>query len=443
MRRSLLIVSLALFLSPCGSAVAATVRFDDQRGNLVYSAARGEPNDLRVRASADEPMPGNESVSFFVEDSVPIVTGQDCAPAGSGPSSFFARCEVDRPSTNVRLRVRLGDRDDRVRVAAAFPLETLLRGGPGDDVMIGGPGADTFGEGSARNGSDTMIGGSGPGAFYLTHDRVRYLWRRHPVRADLTGDRDDGERGERDRIGADVEGITAGRADDRLTGNDGPNRLEGGGGRDVMAGLGGSDTIFAGDPAVDGDRAGDRLYGGSGSDQLFGSDGHDLIDGGRAADVVNSRKGRDRIRVRDGAVDQVRCGDGADVAANDPFDFMIRCERSPSASDSPAAPLFLNIWEDGRGMTIADVVVGCFEQHPARACAGTVQLELGGGPVTQEAAFTSLSRHVQSVQFEPGDLLKPAQEPDVVVRVRSRSATGAPTDDAFPADMLLLGFPFP
>jgi hypothetical protein len=57
MRRSLLVVPLALLLLlvPSGSAVAATVRLDDRTGDVVYRAAPGERNDLRIRAT-DEPV---------------------------------------------------------------------------------------------------------------------------------------------------------------------------------------------------------------------------------------------------------------------------------------------------------------------------------------------------------------------------------------------------
>ena len=127
MRRSLLVVPLALLLLlvPSGSAVAATVRLDDQTGDVIYQAARGERNDLLIRAR-QESHGNNESVSYFIEDSVPIATGDECSPAGGGPSSYFARCRLDRPSSDVRLRVNLGDRNDRIRVFADYPLETLL-----------------------------------------------------------------------------------------------------------------------------------------------------------------------------------------------------------------------------------------------------------------------------------------------------------------------------
>ena len=230
--------------------------------------------------------------------------------------------------------------------------------------------------------------------------------------------------------------VTGGRGDDRIRGNDGWDRLTGGPGRDVISGRGGSDTIFAVRNGADRDATRDRLYGGAGNDEIFGSAGDNLIVGGPAADVIYAKRGRDRVRVGDGAVDQVICGRGADVTGNDPFDFLIRCEEIEPASESPAAPLWLNVWEDSAGGTTADVLVGCLERHPASACAGTIQLTMGGGPVSAEAPFTSLSGHRQLVTLHPNASVGPADELALSVRIRSRSASGVPTDDVFPASSL-------
>ena len=354
MRRSLLIVSLALLLTPGGTAIAATVRVDDH-GTVIYRADRGEGSDLSVRVSRGESR-GNEFTSFSLEDAVPITPGDGCVRSGGGPStSFVARCDLDRVGGNVV--VRLGDRDDRVSFSGRF--RTV---------------------------------------------------------------------------------VTGGRGDDRLRGNDGRNQLVGGRGRDVIHRLDGSDSLFAG---KDLDRTRDRLYGGGGSDQLFGSDGPNVMDGGPAADLIYPRDGRDRVRARDGAVDEVICGKGFDTTGNDPFDFLIRCERSEPASDSPAVPLWLHPFHSSTGRTVADVLVGCLERRPASACEGTVALELGGNPVTDEERFTSISGHRWLVTTELDRLLEPGEASDLVVRIRSRTATGAPTDDAFPAGVLLLGSPFP
>ena len=359
MRRSLLVFSLAsllLLLAPCGSAVAASLRLDDQTGDLTYRAGPGERNDLRIRATGGGGLRGHEFVTFFVVDSVPIHAGGGCRPAGGSPSEPFAKCELDWAGDQVV--VRLGDRDDRLR----------FRGGFAPPVVV-----------------------------------------------------------------------TGGRGDDRIRGNEGRDRLTGGPGRDVISGRGGSDTIFAVRNGNDRDTTSDRLYGGASNDEIFGSAGDNLIDGGPDADVIYAKRGRDRVRVRDGAVDQVICGRGADVTRNDPFDFLIRCEETGPASESPAAPLWLHLFEDSTGGTTADVLVGCLARHPASACAGTIQLERAGEPVSAEAPFTSLSGHRQLLTLHTD--VRPEDELALTVRIRSRTASGVPTDDTFPASRLLLGSP--
>ncbi|HEX8647015.1 MAG TPA: calcium-binding protein [Thermoleophilaceae bacterium] len=124
-------------------------------------------------------------------------------------------------------------------------------GGPGDDRVAGGEGFDRLSGGS---GADTVDGGGGV-------DHVRYDDRTGPVVVTLDLVADDGEAGERDRIGPDVEEIFGTTAADRiegnlgdnlLIGNDGDDVIVGGGGSDVIAGQGGSDRIHAleGEPAT-------------------------------------------------------------------------------------------------------------------------------------------------------------------------------------------------
>lgn len=123
------------------------------------------------------------------------------------------------------VRLDGGPGSDRLRSSAD---STAFIGGSGNDRMTGGPGIDLFFEGRRRSGADTMRGGSNPLVFPAGGDRVDYSGRRRRIVADLAGDRDDGSRGERDRIGADVESLRAGGGSDRLTGSAAANVLEGG-----------------------------------------------------------------------------------------------------------------------------------------------------------------------------------------------------------------------
>jgi Ca2+-binding RTX toxin-like protein len=322
-RRALIgpVLAIAVFGGAPAAAFSVTVGMDRQTGRLLYRAAPGERNTLRI---------DDDAGTLTLADSVHIVPGRRCDWIDPGDRGVV-RCEIDQPLSAVRAIVRLGDRADTAGVSSHLginfilmggrgddelrggPGADVLAGGPGNDLMYGGAGEDVFDEGDASNGSDRMHGGSGPGAPYPIRDRVDYSGRRNPVRADLTGDHDDGERGERDRLRAAVECLSGGAGNDRLTGSGDSNRLAGGGGTDVIAGGGGRDLVFAARVAPSHAPTKDRLSGGSGSDFLHGSDGDNIIDGGVDADVIYAGNGDDRVRAGDSAADQVRCGPGEDV----------------------------------------------------------------------------------------------------------------------------------
>ena len=159
------------------------------------------------------------------------------------------------------------------------PRPDLLEGGPGNDMMKGLGGPDSFIEFSASgaNGSDTMQGGSG-------NDLVSYSQRTRPVIVTLDGRRNDGQGGERDKVGSDVESVEGGKGRDMLTGNRHSNVILGGPGADKISGL-------------------------AGTDQLFGEGGNDVI------------RSRDRSR------DEVDGGSGTDRASRDSRDRVERVER--------------------------------------------------------------------------------------------------------------------
>jgi hypothetical protein len=151
-----------------------------------------------------------------------------------------------------------------------------LTDGPGDDVVLGGGGGDTFYAGPGR---DSYSGGEGA-------DRVDYSARVAPVHVTLDGVADDGEAGEGDNAGLDIEEAIGGAGADRLVGN----------------------------------AAGDLLRGGA---------GNDAITGGPASDRVEGEDGDDVIDVRDGGYDSVDCGTGTDILLADPGDGSEGCELAP------------------------------------------------------------------------------------------------------------------
>ena len=158
----------------------------------------------------------------------------------------------------------------------------LLRGRGGEDWLYGGEGRDRLEAGggddhllgddnSIRVFPDVLLGGSGS-------DRAEYYTYTQPVRVDLDGEAgDDGQAGEHDTVGRDVEDITGGSGNDELIGNAAVNRIAGSDGDDTIRGGGGRDLLT-------GDHGADTLYGEDGDDLLSAGwspgDGTDRLDGG-------------------------------------------------------------------------------------------------------------------------------------------------------------------
>jgi len=160
-------------------------------------------------------------------------------------------------------------------------------GGSDSDVLVGngGDGAFTGGDGDDRidpgPGADSVTGGPG-------FDAVSYVTRGNSVTVDLGMPGGDGEAGENDDVSADVEQVTGGGGDDRLTGTGAANTLIGGGGNDRLTGGEGLDLLNGGD----GD---DVLDGGPGEDTLVGGEGDDALDGGVAGDSLDGGGGDDQV----------------------------------------------------------------------------------------------------------------------------------------------------
>jgi hypothetical protein len=117
----------------------------------------------------------------------------------------------------------------------------------------------------------------------VKRDTLTYEDRANPVTVTLNGLPDDGEDGEDDNVGADVEVILGGTVSDTLTG----------------------------------DRNANTLSAGSGEDLVTGNAGPDILDGGDAPDL---------IWARDGDTDSVDCGGDGDLAIVDRGDTVRGCK---------------------------------------------------------------------------------------------------------------------
>jgi RTX calcium-binding nonapeptide repeat (4 copies) len=187
------------------------------------------------------------------------------------------------------------DGDQDADVVAGDAGDDVVFGGGGDDLLRGGEGADLF-RGDGRSTS-LIIDPANPPCHELPGpggtDTVSYRRRTDPVRVVIDGGAGDGEQGEDDFVGTDVENVVGGRDDDVLLADSGFNRLNGRAGHDLIAGRPGSDT----------------LLGGPGNDRLAGGGDLDpLLDGGDGNDWINSSGDLGAAFIGDDVV----CGRGQD-----------------------------------------------------------------------------------------------------------------------------------
>jgi Ca2+-binding RTX toxin-like protein len=185
----------------------------------------------------------------------------------------------------------------------------FLRGGLGGDSLDGGDGADLLRGGG---GDDSLDGGDGADSLSggAHADTAVYTSRYVPLRVTLDDLANDGEAGEGDNVGSDVEIVLGGDSSDTLIGNERRNVLAGFLGYDRIVGGGGNDT----------------LAGYWGADLLVGGPGDDALRPGAGRDRARGNAGMDRFRARDSRRDILDGGAGQDHATIDPRDYTTRIE---------------------------------------------------------------------------------------------------------------------
>ena len=265
-----------------GGAGAESVTFSSEGGQTVVRTQTDMTpgmgcmiNSLQEVSCA--PTPGLNAITLGADDSIDArnITDGSALTAAAGAGS-------DEVSGTRNADILSGEAGDD-RLVGGDGNDTLDGGAGGDgledeggnDTINGGPNDDRW---TAGPGTDTFNGGDGD-------DSASYSDRTAAVTITLNGVADDGEAGEADNVGADVEGATGGGAD-RIAGNALGNRLLGGG-------------------------------------------GNDTITGGPAEDRFEGNEGDDTIDARDGRYDSIDCGPGTDTLLADPVDGATNCEIAP------------------------------------------------------------------------------------------------------------------
>jgi Ca2+-binding RTX toxin-like protein len=349
-------VALATALTAPDAAQAAfTVSYDANTGLLVQGDAASD--GATVELSADgryEVSSGTTDISPIRVESATLVAGPGCTK----PSQNLVRCNApgnrvitgslgaasDRLSAGGPVGdmfVDGGTGDDIVRGGVGFDAidggsgNDLLNGGAGNDVVDGGDGKDTFvaDGGSPDAGTDTLRGGSDDDTFRAhataaRPDRIEggrgvdtadYSPRAVGVSLQVSygGPRvaDDGQLGEGDDIGSDVEVLIGGSGPDKISvshvaGTLAPDRLR-------LAGNAGADRLSSEtdiatefDPGI----GLDVVIGSSVADQVLGRDAeHDRVDCNAGIDTFVADLRDDEISAECEQVDQGAVEEGPNV----------------------------------------------------------------------------------------------------------------------------------
>jgi Ca2+-binding RTX toxin-like protein len=134
-------------------------------------------------------------------------------------------------------------------------------------------------------------------------------------------------------VSARAYNIDGGPGNDKIDGGLGPDVIHGGPGNDTILGSGGDDQLY-------GDEGDDSVKGQKGDDQVSGGPGRDLVEGDDTQGYYGDG-GSDVIDSRDGQVDQVTCGFGADRVTADTTDVIESgglCESVDAAAGVDPAP---------------------------------------------------------------------------------------------------------
>jgi Ca2+-binding RTX toxin-like protein len=218
--------------------------------------------------------------------------------------------------TSERLQINGGGGDDTI--AGASGLATLIKlgmnGGDGNDTLTGGDGDDVMAGGT---GNDRLVGAQGRDAIAGNDGDDTLVWN--------NGDGSDVMDGEAGDDTVEVNGAAAAGDDFRVKPNRDRVRFERINLVPFSLDIGTSEHLDVN--AGGGD---DRIIGSKGlagliSSSFDGQDGNDRITGTDGADELIGGPGRDVIRSRDRAADQVDCGTGLDLAIVDRRDDVRRC----------------------------------------------------------------------------------------------------------------------
>lgn len=380
--KTTLSLAAAVTLLLPGAASASTVTRDG--GALVYTAAAGATNNVDVQQD------DAGALTFYTGGGDPMTA----IPDGCAHSEIWPGDVVTCVPGATAVRVELGDGDDRGVVSDAVSVPVSIAGGAGSDLLEDGPRANTLDGGAGDDklnggaGDDVLLGGEGnddlqgfsgrdrldggggddllhpdgyeqanadvvdggPGLDSIEDDYSSRFTDVDPLVAiTLAGGADDGRPGEGDSL-VNVERVAL-HIGGSFVGTDGADefKLMQVGAASTLDGRGGNDRLRGGDGP-------DRLDGGAGDDSLDAGFGDDVIVGGPGRDTISADLaggdcgpvwcklpyGNDTVEARDGELDSITCGAGADTVNADAADVVapdcetvVRGGAAPGPGGSP------------------------------------------------------------------------------------------------------------
>ena len=353
----LAVTSVAAVLSPSGAFAGATVTGTDGRDEVSINTFGS-----RARVTGALSVTGQDCVAV-TDTLVNRTVAFDCPSGGAwtitlGGGDDLLDFDVNNASSSSSTMTADGGVGADV-LSARWPFPRTLRGGDGDDVLIGRPApSDIFTEPGA-----TLDGGAGRDQVdYGSSDGVSASLATSSalVRTSVSRDVATGQPGRittRTDSFLGIERLSGSPAGDVLTGAAGPDELLGQAGFDTLTGGAGNDTI----------------NGGPDSDVLDGGDGADAIDGGPGRDTFTRGTGGDTITSRDGFAETVTCVK-ADTIVSDLVDRLASPELCGSVSVAAAKHAF-----DTQllGVSAGRARVAC-PAEKTEPCVGTLRLRRGG-----------------------------------------------------------------
>jgi len=284
-------------------------------GDVTVTEDDGDGADtIRGSDGSDHLYGGGDADTMFGDDDDDYMfgnSGDDIMRGGRDSDEMSGNEDSDEMFGDSGNDTMWGDDNDPATIGDAADV---MRGGIGDDYMFGNAAGDDM---RGDSGNDRMVGGSAAA-------------------------------GETDNAAPDQDEMRGGSGTDVMTGDNATIsdaavrvvvlRLDGEGAGDLMFGDTQADRMFGqtGDDDMRGGTEGDYMEGNDGSDDIRGEDGHDdLIGGGSAKDVGDiglidpDRTGDDLPDVGD----EIWGGDGIDWIAGD----NARIDRAFSLGDAEGA----------------------------------------------------------------------------------------------------------